>query len=162
MNPSEKIQLQNMITENNVVDQTQNIRDLKHSQDIKRDVIKLRVFHEKNKEMKKCQRNVFDETLQNECSFLYNNYNDIFNKLNDETIDISLLLEFVNVLAKIENSQVDQHTASYEIGKLLKTIYIDSALKQNGQMDENNIELGGPVPVKTPVNINWKQYKKMH
>jgi len=162
MNPSEKIQLQNMITENNVVDQTQNIRNLKHSQDIKRDVIKLRVFHEKNKEMKKYQRNVFDETLQNECSFLYNNYNDIFNKLNDETIDISLLLEFVNVLAKIENSQVDQHTASYEIGKLLKTIYIDSALKQNGQMDENNIELGGPVPVKTPVNINWKQYKKMH
>ena len=66
MNPSEKIQLQNMITENNVVDQTQNIRDLKHSQDIKRDVIKLRVFHEKNKEMKKYQRNVFDETLQNE------------------------------------------------------------------------------------------------
>ena len=162
MNPSEKIQLQNMITENNVVDQTHNIRDLKHSQDIKRDVIKLRVFHEQNKEMKKYQRNVFDETLQNECSFLYNNYNDIFNKLNDETIDISLLLEFVNVLAKIENSQVDQHTASYEIGKLLKTIYIDSALKQNGQMDENNIELGGPVPVKTPVNINWKQYKKMH
>ena len=143
-------------------DQTQNIRDLKHSQDIKRDVIKLRVFHEKNKEMKKHQRNVFDETLQNECSFLYNNYNDIFNKLNDETIDISLLLEFVNVLAKIENSQVDQHTASYEIGKLLKTIYIDSALKQNGRMDENNIELKGQAPVKTHVNINWKQYKKMH
>ena len=74
MDDKQRLQLQNMITENNVVDQTQNIRDLKHSQDIKRDVIKLRVFHEKNKEMKKYQRNVFDETLQNECSFLYNNY----------------------------------------------------------------------------------------
>jgi hypothetical protein len=160
MNPSEKIHLQNMITENNVVDQTENIRNLKHSQDIKRDIIKMQVYHKKFKEMKYNQRNLFDEKLKTECFFLYNNYNEIFNKLKDEKIEVSLLLEFVNVLAKIENNQVDQHTASFEIGKLLKNIYIDSALKKNGKMDENNIEQPDSVP-KTPININWKQYKKI-
>ena len=161
MNPSEKIHLQKMITENNVVDQTENIRNLKHSQDIKRDIIRMQVYQKKFKEMKYNQRKLFDEKLKTECFFLYNNYNDIFNKLKDEEIDVSLLLEFVNVLAKIENNQIDQHTASYEIGKLLKNIYIDSALKKNGKMDENNIEQPDSVPTKTHININWKQYKKM-
>mgnify|MGYP001055987524 CR=1 FL=1 len=53
MNPSEKIQLQNMISENNVVDQTDNIRKLKHSQDIKRDIIRMRIYNDKFKEMKR-------------------------------------------------------------------------------------------------------------
>jgi hypothetical protein len=161
MNPSEKIQLQNMISENNVVDQTDNIRKLKHSQDIKRDIIRMRIYNDKFKEMKRNQPFLFDANLKNECSFLYNNYTEIFNKLKNDEIDVSLLLEFVNVLAKIEDKQVDQHTASYEIGKLLKTIYIDSALKKNGQIDENNIEQPDNVPVKTPINITWKQYKKI-
>jgi hypothetical protein len=160
MNPSEKIQLQNMIMENNVVDQTENIRNLKHSQYIKRDIISSNVCHIKFKEMKLNQRDLFDEKIKSECFFLYNNYTDIFNKLKDEEIDVSLLLEFVNLLEKIENNQVDQHTASYEVGKILKTIYIDSALKKNGNIDENNIEQPGSVPAKTPININWKQYKK--
>jgi hypothetical protein len=161
MNPSEKIQLQNMITENNVVDQTENIRNLKHSQDIKRDIIRMRVYHDKFKDLKCNNRSLFDEKLKNDCFFLYNNYTDIFNKLKDEEIEVSLLLEFVNMLEKIENNQVDQHTASYEIGKLLKSIYIDSALKKSGKIDENNIEQSDSVPTKTPININWKQYKKM-
>jgi len=161
MNLSEKLQLQNMISENNVVDQTENIRNLKHSQDIKRDIIRFNLYHDKFKEMKLYQPNEFDNKLQNECSFLYNNYPEIFIKLKNEEIDVSLLLQFVSVLEKIENHQVDQHTASYEVGKILKTIYIDSALKKNGQMDENNIELTDTLPAKTPVNISWKQYKKI-
>ena len=91
MNPTEKQYLQNMIKENNVEDNTSNIRQLKHSQDIKRDVIRINLYNEKFKNLKITQPELFYEKLKTECFFLYNNYNDIFNKLKEETIDVSLL-----------------------------------------------------------------------
>ena len=160
MNPSEKKHLQSMINENNVVDQTNNIRQLKHSQDIKRDIVRINLYHTKYSEMKNNQRHLFDEKIKTECFFLYKNYNDIFNKLKDEIIDVSLLLEFVKILEKIENSHIDQHEASYEVGKILKSIYIDSELRKSGKMDENNNELPAIQPQSPKVNISWKQYKK--
>ena len=160
MNPTEKQYLQNMIKENNVEDNTFNIRQLKHSQDIKRDVIRINLYNEKFKNLKITQPELFYEKLKTECFFLYNNYNDIFNKLKEGTIDVSLLLNFVNILEKIENSQLDQHEASYEVGKILKSIYIDSELRKSGKMDENNIELPDTPPQSPKVNISWKQYKK--
>lgn len=160
MNPTEKKHLKSMITENNVEDQTSNIRKLKHSQDIKRDIIRINLYHTKYKDLKTTQRHLFDEKLKTECYFLYNNYNDIFNKLKDEIIDVSLLLEFVNILEKIENSLLDQHEASYQVGKILKSIYIDSELRKSGKMDENNNELPDIPPQSPKVNISWKQYKK--
>ena len=63
-------------------------------------------------------------------------------------------------MEKIENSQLDQHEASYEVGKILKSIYIDSELRKSGKMDENNIELPDTPPQSPKVNISWKQYKK--
>lgn len=160
MNPTEKKHLQGMISENNVEDQTSNIRKLKHSQDIKRDIVRINLYHQKYKELKNTQRPLFDEKLKTECFFLYNNYSDIFNKLKDEIIDVSLLLDFVKILEKIENSQLDQHEASYQVGKILKSIYIDSELRKSGKMDENNMELPDTPQQSPKVNISWKQYKK--
>ena len=52
MNPQESLTLQRLIKENDVVDQTENIRKLKHSEDIKRDIIRINVLHEKEKELR--------------------------------------------------------------------------------------------------------------
>ena len=62
-------------------------------------------------------------------------------------------------MSKIEDGKIDQHEGSYEVGKLLKQIYIDSALKKSEKIDkmydvkETNIE---------PVNISWKQWKNQY
>lgn len=159
MNPQESLTLQRMIKENDVVDQTENIRKLKHSEDIKRDIIRINVLHEKQKELKINNKKLFDELLRKECSFLYNNYTDIFNKLKNEEINVQLLLLFVQKLASIENGESNQHNASYEIGQILKQIYIDSALKRTEKNEKDVIE---KIQKEPAINISWKQYKSMN
>lgn len=159
MNPQESLTLQRLIKENDVVDQTENIRKLKHSEDIKRDIIRINVLHEKEKELKINNKKEFDDLLRRECSFLYNNYTDIFNKLKNEEINVQLLLLFVQKLAAIENGESNQHNASYEIGQILKQIYIDSALKRTEKNEKEVIEKINKEPA---INISWKQYKSMN
>lgn len=159
MNPQESLTLQRMIKENDVVDQTENIRKLKHSEDIKRDIIRINVLHEKEKELKINNKKNFDELLRNECTFLYNNYTDIFNKLKNEEINVQLLLLFVQKLAAIENGESNQHNASYDIGQILKQIYIDSALKRTEKNEKEVIE---KIQKEPAINISWKQYKNMN
>ena len=63
---------------------------------------------------------------------------------------------FLNVLAQIEEGKVDQHEASVIVGKLLKEIYIDSALAKSNKIDEAN-----PQTYKESKKISYKEYKKM-
>ena len=54
----------------------------------------------------------------------------------------------------IEEGHVDQHEGSFEVGKLLKQIYIDSALRKAGKLDEDGNEQESPVE-----QITWAEYK---
>ena len=54
------------------------------------------------------------------CQFLFNYYTDIFNRLRKEELDVDILWKLVDILEKIENKQYDQHTGSFEVGKILK------------------------------------------
>jgi len=153
MNDNEKLQLQKLIQMNNVEDQTQEIRKLKHSQLLKTDIQNLLLLK---------QKYIDKEELINqsiiECNFLFTYYTDIYNRVKNDEIDISLLFTFLEVLSKIENEELDQHEGSFIIGKLLKKIYIDSALKKSDKLDklynseikENNAK---------PLSIQWKQWK---
>jgi hypothetical protein len=153
MNDNEKLQLQKLIQMNNVEDQTQEIRKLKHSQLLKKDIQNLLLLK---------QKYIDKEELINqsiiECNFLFTYYTDIYNRVKNDEIDISLLFTFLEVLSKIENEELDQHEGSFIIGKLLKEIYIDSALKKSDKLDklynsENKENNAKPIP------IQWKQWK---
>ena len=157
MNENEKLQLQKMIKINNVEDQTQQIRNLKHSQFIKKDIHTLLLLKEKYTDK--------DElTIQsmNECNFLFTNYTDIYNRAKNDEIDISLLFTFLDILSKIENEELDQHEGSFCIGKLLKEIYVDSALRKSEKLDKlyNNSETKEDN-IK-PISIQWKQWKSQY
>lgn len=153
MNDQEKLQLQRMIKENDVENQTSKIRELKHSELIKKDVIKmLRIKQEIT------NPDTLNEKLASECGFLFTYYTDIFNKIKKNELDISMLGKFLDVLKRIENNEIDQHEGSYIIGTLLKNMYVDSALRKSEQ-NEHNTE---PEEKVKPKNINWKEYKNMN
>ena len=156
MNENEKLQLQKLIKMNNVEDQTQQIRNLKHSQIIKKDIETLLLLKQKITDK--------DDLLSkamNECSFLFTYYTDIYNRIKNDEIDISLLFTFLEILSKIENEELDQHEGSFMIGKILKKMYIDSALKKSEKLDklyssevkETNVD---------PIQIQWKQWKSQY
>jgi hypothetical protein len=133
MNDSERLKLQEMIKANNVEDQTSRIRELKHSGKIRQDINSYLQLVKKypgsqNKEF-------FKQSCLKQCSFLFNNYTDIYNKLTKNELNIAILLDFVNVLSDIENSVIDQHEGSFKVGKLLKELYIDTVLRKEHKLD---------------------------
>ena len=156
MNDHERLQLQQMISTNNVVDQTQLIRDLKHSQILRDDINKLIMLKAKYiDDMEKLHLEAM-----NDCFFLYSYYTDIYNKIKKDEIDLAILFQFIDVLAKIELGQMDQHEASFEVGTLLKKIYIDSALKKAEKLNTENGKME-PLIKKPEVEISYKDFKKM-
>lgn len=159
MNDNERIQLERMIKENNVEDFTEVIRKKKHSQHIKRDVNILLDFIKENPKLKNNNPDEFEHQLIMKCQFLFNYYTDIFNRLRKEELDVDILWQLVDILEKIENKQYDQHTGSFEVGKILKKIYIDSALRKANKLEKEHE--GERTVFKEPKNISWSQFKEM-
>lgn len=157
MDDNQRLQLQKMITVNNVEDQTGLIRDLKHSYILRENVNNLVMLKAKHLD------NVEELNLEAmvECNFLFTYYTDLYNKIRKDEIDLKILFQFIDVLRKIEDGLVDQHEGSFEVGSLLKKIYIDSALRKAEKL---NAETGVLEPeYKGPqVDISWKQFKQMH
>ena len=150
MDDNARLKLQQMIKANNVSDQTDIIRNLKHSSQLRESVTTML------KLKKQCSDpQEFVESAIRDCYFLYLNYTDIFNKIKKDEIDIVILFQFLDVLQKIEEGLVDQHEASFEVGTLLKKIYVDSALKKADKLNESRED---PVYL-SGSSITWKQFK---
>tara|TARA_B100001057_G_scaffold337852_1_gene338613 strand:+ start:659 stop:1168 length:510 start_codon:yes stop_codon:yes gene_type:complete len=163
MNSTERLNLQKMINANDVVDQTENIRREKHSSKIREDVKTLVELKQKYPRLERTNPIEFDKLCVNRSSFLFNNYTDIFNKVKKDEIDLTILDNFLIVLKSIEDGKCDQHEASFKIGKLLKEMYIDSALKKSNKLDqklEKEQKKNKKPKEAKPVNISWKQYKE--
>ena len=157
MDDKQRLQLQNMIKTNNVEDQTDLIRDLKHSQVLRNEInnmimIKAKYRGDNEKIAQECM---------NESNFLFTYYTDIFNKVKKDEIDINMLYKFLDILKKIEDGQLDQHEGSFQVGTILKEIYVDSALKKAEKLDAAN-ETEKVETKKANVNVSWKQFKKMN
>jgi len=154
MDDKQRLQLQNMIKANNVEDQTDFIRNLKHSQIIRNEVNNLIMIKAK---FRGNDEKIHEEGI-NECNFLFTYYTDIYNKVRKNEIDIGILNKFLDVLKKIEEGELDQHEGSFLVGTILKEMYVDSALKKAEKLNENDEPK--PEPIKPQKNISWKQFKK--
>jgi hypothetical protein len=66
----------------------------------------------------------------------------------------------LDVLKHIEEGKVDQHEGSVMVGKILKELYVDSALKRCNAINET---IDTPeVSYAESKTISWKQYKQMN
>jgi hypothetical protein len=157
MDDKQKLQLSDMIKANNVEDQTELIRNLKHSQILRNDINNIILIKAKYRG----DDDIIYEECINECNFLFTYYTDIFNKVRKDEVDIGMLNKFLDVLRRIEDGELDQHEGSFLVGTILKEIYIDSALKKAEKLDEL-AEKEKVEPKKAEVNISWKQFKKMN
>ena len=93
----------------------------------------VEVIEEKPK--KKSNPKQFDAICVSRCAFLFKFYTDLFNRLKTGEIDLNLLFKMIQILRDIEDGKLDQHEGSFEVGKILKSIYVDSALKRAENLD---------------------------
>jgi hypothetical protein len=156
MNENQRLQLQKIITENNVDDNTELIRRLKHSERLKDEVNQLLKL---KKEIISSNPQDLHIIAMSECSFLYTNYPDIYNKIRKDEINLTILFEAFEVLSKIENGNIDQHEGAFEFGNLLKQVYIDSALKKAEKLNQEE-ETNQRKAAQT--TLTWQQYKQLN
>lgn len=151
MNQSDRELLQKMIAENDVVDNTNLIREQKISDKIKQEVEQLIISIKQHKHMEDSPE--YKMQLAKCCPLLSTKYNKIFNKFLDKTINMDILSSLINELKRIENNEINQHEASYSVGKILKQQFIDEKLGLTEEQPKDN-----QIQKK---DISWEEYKNM-
>lgn len=160
MNKQESLDLKRLINETQCENNTENIRKLKHSVLIRNDIRSLETLKKTNISLSKSNPDEFTEVCQQECNFLFNNYTDIFNKILKDELDLRIMTRLLICLKLIEDGNVDQHEGSVMVGKILKELYIDSAIKRGDNLDkEREAERVEPNSGK---KMSWRDFKTMN
>lgn len=149
--------LDRLIKENNVQDNTEKIKTLMHSSKIRNDVA---VIQNIKRQMKTKDFQSLDKEAIHKCSFLYTNYPNIYNKLLKDEINIKILYTFLDELAKIENGTQNQHEASYNIGMLLKSLYVDKKIGTDSKKSKPNNKKKTKTKQKAP--MSYAEYKEKY
>ena len=97
------------------------------------------------------------------CMFLFKNYTQVYNLfIND--MDSRIMEGLLQQLQKIENGQLTQQEASFEVGKILKNIYVDTVMTKQKEQDlkdqENELKIKNERQKQTK-QISWNDFKKM-
>jgi hypothetical protein len=142
------------------VDNTKKLRTAKHSIHIRKNINEIEKLRAETGDLYKTNIEEFKNKCFKRNSFLYNNYFEIFNRVTKGEMNLIIMNQFLNVLQKIEEGEIDQHEGSVKVGELLKELYIDSALRRTNELEKDN-----PKEVKQykeAKSISWKQYKNMN
>lgn len=145
--------LNRLIKENDVQDNTKTIKSLKHSSKIRKDVAIIQNIKRQNRSK---DFKTLDKEAIRKCSFLYTNYPNIYNKLLKDQIDIKVMYTFLDELAKIEDGSQNQHEASYNIGMLLKSLYVDKKIYNQNEKTNNEKD----KPKMRSNNISYAEFKE--
>ena len=143
MNTNERLKLHELIKEGNVQDNTNNIRKMQHSGQLKKDVMTIKMILSRAECL---EYDHLDKACSSHCAFIIENYKNIYQRMLKGQIDFSILDKFLDCLESIENGEKDQHEASYEIGLLLKSMYIDPKIYDEPER-------------RGCIDIDWNEYK---
>lgn len=152
MNEEQQKLLNDMIQENDTKDNTGLIRNLKHSVNIRKEVAMIQNI--KRKSHNNNFKSLDKEAQAQGCTFLFQQYPNIYNKLLKNEIQIKILYRFLDELESIEKGKQDQHEASYKIGMLLKEMYVDK------RIDQEKEEKSNASSKKAKSNITYEEYKR--
>ena len=159
LSADERLNLQKMVTEMGSEDNTEHIRKVKHSIVLRDEIRKLDTFKKGNTELQIRDPEQYVEQCKGVTPFLHNNYTDIFNRIVKDELDLELMTKLLIVLKLIEDGKVDQNEGSVMVGKVLKELYVDSALKTGEHLDEKYA--GDTVSTKVTKPITYKEYKNV-
>jgi hypothetical protein len=153
LSDNEKYQLQRMVESNQVVDQTQKIRELKHSGEIRRCIGNILEHKKQFPELLKSNKVQFEEEIMRENNFLFFHYMPIFNMVMKD-VDLTILDRLLSVLEQIELGTCDQHEGSFVVGKILKELYIDTVIRETNARDHEHATTRAE-----PKAISWNEFK---
>ena len=161
MNPltaQETIDLKRLISESDCEDNTANIRMLKHSALIRADIVTLTKFIGTVGQASSLDPSEFERMARATVPFLADHYHDIFMRIMKKEMDLDIMHRVLLVLEGIEAGTLDQHEGSVVVGKLLKELYLDSAVRRGQHLDEQYAQ--EQVPKEEGKSVSWSAFKK--
>jgi hypothetical protein len=159
MNAEEKLNLKRLLDNSECENNTETIRKLKHSIRIRDDIRTLELLKRNERSLMATDPQAFLDLCQHNALFLFTSYTDIFNRILKDELDLDIMSKVLQLLKLIEDGQVDQHEGSVLMGKLLKELYVDAALRRGENLDkEYAAEKVEPIIGK---KITWKEYKQL-
>ena len=156
MNDQQRQQLDSMIKQNNVEDQTNLIRECKNSVILRQQVIALTLIA--GSDLNSTDKLKKGKT---ECPFLFNYFTELFNKILTHVLDISILHKLLDVLEQIEQHLITQNEGAFMVGTLLRNIYVDSVLKPATDTATDATDDSTTIPTSRPPpkSVSWIQWK---
>ena len=157
MSDKDRINLKQLIAENGTVDYTNHIRSLKHSVPLFKELAALMRIMQDYEDTDK-----ITELAIVQCPVLYSAYPDMYVKLIKKQFKFPMALKFVQVLKRIEDGTVSHHEASYEVGMVLRKMYVDSAIQGTPASSTNTSlpQADTSLPQGRPaLNTSWKDWK---
>jgi hypothetical protein len=152
------LDMKRLMESDDYVNNTEKIRSLKHSEEILADIGRICELKKAHPNMKIVEEEKFANLCRGSCSFLYNNYTDIFNKVLKDELDLKMMVNFITILKQIEEGTLDQYDASVKVGTILKEMYVDSAMRRAENLDKQS-QSDAPTFVE-PVKLSWSDFKK--
>lgn len=159
MNSKEKEQLRKLVSQSDCDDNTEYIREFKNSERLLNDVSTMEKLKRSHRVLRENSPEEFAELCRAECSFLYDGFTMIFNKLLKDEIHLGILIQMIRVLKQIEDGVLDQHEGSVVVGKILKEMYVDSAIRRGEHLDEEYVKKQASMETKVK-SIRWKEFKQ--
>ena len=159
MNSQERLDLKKLVDNSDAEDNTATIRRIKHSANFLEDIRVMEQLKRSHVELRSSSPEEFAELCRSKCHFTFNYYTDIFNKQLKDELNLGIMIRMLQVLKLIEDEKVDQHEGSVIVGKFLKELYVDSALRRADNLDKEHANDNAEAPVVEPKKISWKEWK---
>lgn len=166
MDPNDRLDLKSLMRQgkDEYVDNTDGIRRLKHSDLIVVDMKKMQELKKIHSEMRESSPLDFANLCQSKCSFLFNTYTDIYNRLYKDELDLEIMLEALKTLKQIEDGKINQQEGSILMGKLFYKVFVSNAVKHEESTNVQNQFTPESSEVDENLNegkpISWKDYKR--
>lgn len=154
----DKIQLDKLLNSDDIVQTTDKIRQLKHSKGIRNDINTILRLQQKYNRL---SNEMFENIARKHVEFLYTNYRMIYNKVLKNELNLNILFEFINVLEKIENGELNQHEGSKVIGQKLKELYIDGLINKDKKKNDD-LSKDKKKHIKPKQKVNYKEFKLLN
>ena len=164
MDPHEREHLKRLVDKSDADDNTAYIREFKNSEKILADARTIEALKRSNKEMRTSDPDGFIELCREKAPFMFNAFTVLFNKLVADELNLAIFARMVHVLQNIENGIVDQHEGSVMVGKYLKEIYIDSAVRRGEKLDKEKLDKDNEANTVAPVEpkqMTWKEWRSI-
>lgn len=112
----DRLRLSEMIGQSGASNYTDEIRERRHAQPLRKDASRIRALVEEKADV---------ERVRKECPFMAVRYPDVLVRLAAGDMSVDLFERLIDCIGLVEEGLADQHEASVLVGKALKDLYID-------------------------------------